>query len=215
VTTHEILEVIGEKNIERIEKISGFKYNGGRDLTGFVDGTRNAPFLVTILDTAIIHSGDEDSDENIGGSYLLASRFAHDLKKFESLSTDEKSKLVGRDFGKIESNSNPKLPDALDHLKPGSGFVYPSLPSSNYHINRGYGVMFRQAWPYRTETEAGLYFMAFSRSLREIDKALNRMLGINTDDETQVDNLLAITKAVTCNYYYCPSVTQLQMLAKK
>jgi len=178
-------------------------------LTGFIDGTRNAPVHGVILDTAIIHEGDEGSNENVGGSYLLTSRFVHDLAKFEAMSNEERSKLVGRDHATVESNANPKLADAMDHLKEGSkGF--PSSPSSNYHINRGYGVMFRQAWPYRTSNEAGLYFMSFSRSLREIDKALNRMLGINTKDETQIDNLLSITTAVTCNYYYCPSIRQLE-----
>jgi len=62
--------------------------------------------------------------------------------------------------------------------------------------------------------EVGLYFMAFSRSLREIDRALNRMLGIKTTDESTVDNLLSITKAASTNYYYCPSLKQLNELNK-
>lgn len=36
------------------------------------------------------------------------------------MTTEEKSKLVGRDYGKIERNANPRLPDAYDHLKPGN-----------------------------------------------------------------------------------------------
>jgi len=143
------LHLAGDKILQdccskTVDVVEGFKYDGGKDLTGFIDGTRNAPFLGSIMDTAIIHEGDESSSENIGGSYLLVSRFVHDLSKFNSFTTDEKSRIIGRDYGKIQNNSNPRLPDALDHLQQGAQYVYPSLPSSNYHINRGFGVMFRQ-----------------------------------------------------------------------
>jgi putative iron-dependent peroxidase len=205
------LRGIGEDNISKLDHTTGFKYLGGKDLTGFIDGTRNAPLEFIIIDAAIIHPGDEDSDSNAGGSYLLTSRFVHNLKKFESLSIAEKSKVIGRDLSTVIDSSNPKLPDAMDHLKnPAS---YPSSPSSNYHINRGFGAMYRQGWPYSTLDESGLYFMGFSRSLRELDAALNRMIGLGTNDETQIDNLLHFSTAVTTNYYYCPSVTQLQKLA--
>lgn len=73
----------------------------------------------------------------------------------------------------------------------------------------------KKAWPFKTEQEAGLFFMAFTRSLKEIDRALDRMLGINTNDEKQVDNLLSITKAVSTNYYYCPSLPQLADLSSE
>jgi hypothetical protein len=36
------------------------------------------------------------------------------------MSTEEKSKLIGRDISKEDRGSNPRLPDALAHLNQGS-----------------------------------------------------------------------------------------------
>jgi len=203
---------LGVQNVQKVEQTNGFKYLDGKDLTGFVDGTRNSSQSYVILDTAVIHTDDDEAIDHVGGSYLLVSRFVHDLQKFQSFNENEKSSLIGRHYSKVESNSNPRLPDAYSHLnKIGD---YPLSQSSNYHINRGYGVMFRQAWPYGTVSENGLLFLAFSRSLKELDTALNRMIGVGTKDESQIDNLWKITRAVSTNYYYCPSVKQLSFLAK-
>lgn len=141
--------------------------------------------------------------------------------KFESLSVEEKSKIMGRDYGKVDSNANPRLPDAYEHVGKSNLFYnwnswidgeYPGSQASNYHINRGYGPMIRQSWPFGTAEENGLAFLAFSRSLQQFDIALNRMLGINTHDESQIDNLFKISKPKHANYYYCPSLKQLSSL---
>jgi len=58
-----------------------------------------------------------------------------------------------------------------------------------------------------------LYFIAFSRSLEELDKALNRMAGHQASDGSP-DRLLSITKAVTSNYYYTPSLKELELLSQ-
>ena len=64
-------------------------------------------------------------------------------------------------------------------------------PDPASHVVRAFGSMYRQvtpvadcvtevnqAYPYRHETEEGLYFLAFSRSLTELEAALIRMAGI-------------------------------------
>jgi len=51
----------------------------------------------------------------------------------------------------------------------------------------------------------------FSRSLNEIDMALRRMAGHYALDGS-TDNLFQITRAVTSNYYYCPSLEELSNL---
>lgn len=75
--------------------------------------------------------------------------------------------------------------------------------------------MIRQSWPFGTAEENGLAFLAFSRSLQQFEIALKRMLGINTHDESQVDNLFQISKPKNASYFYCPSLKQLSLLASK
>jgi len=71
--------------------------------------------------------------------------------------------------------------------------------------------MYRQAMPYISSNEQGLYFICFSRSLNEIDMAIKRMSGNFTKDGS-TDALFEITRAVTSNYYYCPSLEELASL---
>jgi len=54
----------------------------GKDLTGFVDGTRNVP-----LDDTILIS---DDNEHISGSYLYVGQYQHNLNKFNQLNPNEK-----------------------------------------------------------------------------------------------------------------------------
>ncbi len=60
--------------------------------------------------------------------------------------------------------------------------------------------------------EGGLFFCAFTRNLSEIDRALDRMAGVYSEDGTH-DNLLTITRAATSNYYYVPSMEELEWLS--
>jgi len=71
--------------------------------------------------------------------------------------------------------------------------------------------MYRQAMPYISTSDQGLYFICFSRSLNEIDTSIRRMAGHFTKSGS-TDGILDITRAVTSNYYYCPSLEELKSL---
>jgi putative iron-dependent peroxidase len=191
--------------------------NMAKDLTGFVDGTRNPDHLLrALIDEALIFSGD-DEGRHTGGSYMYAGRFIHDLLKFHSFSHEEKSQIIGRDYSKESSHrgydhraENPRLDVEEYHFK---GVRDGEPVESRFHTNRGHGSMYRQAMPYISNNEQGLYFICFSRSLNEIDMALKRMSGHFTKDNS-TDALLDITRAVTSNYYYCPSLEELETLTE-
>jgi len=189
--------------------------NMARDLTGFIDGTRNPDHLLrALIDQTLIFAND-DEGRHVGGSYMYAGRFIHDLVKFHSLSMEDKSQIVGRDYSHVrghkgydERAENPRLDDDMYRFK---GVRDAEPETSRYHTNRGHGSMYRQAMPYISTDEQGLYFICFSRSLNEIDMALRRMAGHYALDGS-TDNLFQITRAVTSNYYYCPSLEELSNL---
>ncbi len=56
--------------------------------------------------------------------------------------------------------------------------------------------------------------MAFSRSSKEIERALDRMVGLDQQKQQPpvVDNLFYMSKPITSNFYYCPSIHQLNAL---
>jgi porphyrinogen peroxidase len=67
------------------------------------------------------------------------------------------------------------------------------------------------SFPYATASEAGLFFIAYTRSLDIVEKMLARMMGISGDGEH--DRLLDYTRAVSGATFFAPSLKILQTLA--
>jgi deferrochelatase/peroxidase EfeB len=88
-----ILEL--KPQISKFEQTIGWKYLDSRDLSGFVDGTRNPVVPFAIIDAALIQMLEEgDDSDSLGGSFCFTSKWAHDLNKvvtqFSSKSNKQK-----------------------------------------------------------------------------------------------------------------------------
>ena len=83
----------------------GFTYRGGRDITGFIDGTANPP-LTRAADVALVPPGRAGE----GGSHVLAMRWVHDLAAFERLSLPEQERVIGRTKADSVELSPPRSP---------------------------------------------------------------------------------------------------------
>jgi putative iron-dependent peroxidase len=79
-----------DKNVEKKTQTPGFRYKGGRDLTGFIDGTRNPDHLLRALVDVTIIFPDDDRVSHEAGSYMYAGRYVHDLPKFHKMPEDHK-----------------------------------------------------------------------------------------------------------------------------
>lgn len=65
------------------------QYLDGRDLSGFMDGSRNAPSKRAIIDSAVINVDfDVENADWIGGSFVFTSKFLHDLDKVHPTQID-------------------------------------------------------------------------------------------------------------------------------
>eukprot|EP01129_Flabellula_baltica_P004804 TRINITY_DN1707_c0_g1_i1.p1 TRINITY_DN1707_c0_g1~~TRINITY_DN1707_c0_g1_i1.p1 ORF type:complete len:582 (+),score=129.39 TRINITY_DN1707_c0_g1_i1:60-1748(+) len=193
---------------------TGFSPNQGRDLTGFVDGTRNPDHLLrAVVDQTLIFGSDDESN-HVGGSFMYAGKYIHNLRKFHAMNNEEKSNIIGRDYSVVQAHvgydkraENARL-DNDEYRNRGAR----DTPAPNrYHTNRGHASIYRQAMPFISGDEQGLYFIAFARTIDEFDLVLDRMSGKFQEDGT-TDALFDISKAVTSNYYYCPSLRELQDL---
>eukprot|EP01130_Rhizamoeba_saxonica_P017023 TRINITY_DN804_c0_g1_i1.p1 TRINITY_DN804_c0_g1~~TRINITY_DN804_c0_g1_i1.p1 ORF type:complete len:448 (-),score=100.27 TRINITY_DN804_c0_g1_i1:420-1697(-) len=194
---------------------TGYSPNLGRDLTGFIDGTRNPDHLLrALVDEAIVFPSDEEG-EHVGGSYCYYGRFVHDLVRFHQHSDEEKSEIIGRDYNheKIHKGYDRRPENKrLDEDVYRSKHVRTEEAAPNrYHTGRAHGSMYRQSMPFIEGDEQGLQFIAFARYPIEFDQALKRMAG-HFQPDGSTDALLDITQSQYNNYFYIPSLEELKKL---
>ena len=153
----------------------GFRYRGGRDLTGFKVGAAN-PKGKDRMATALIADGD-----HAGGSYLHAQHWAHDLAKFNALSVADQEAVFGR-----RKESDELMGDRAE----------------DSHVTRtrlAGNEIYRRSVPVGDTGNPGFYVLAFSADAGRYDALLKSMYGGGSHDR-----MLAYTKATSGSYYYAP-----------
>ena len=164
--------------------MGAFVFRGGRDLTGFEDGTEN-PKDARAVEVAIAR-GALGLD---GSSFVSVQRWVHALDQVEHLTPGEKSHVVGRSF-----ETNEELEDA-----PPSAHVKRAAQES-YEPE---AFMLRRSMPYGDSRVQGLYFVAYGASLDPFERVLHRMAGL---DDGVPDALFRFSRPVTGGAYWCPPV---------
>jgi putative iron-dependent peroxidase len=173
---------------------AGFAYRGGRDITGFVDGTANPPTLEA-PEVAIVPAGQPGE----GGSFVLVQRWVHDLRTFGDLSVPEQERVIGRT--KAESI------ELADDAKPPTAHV----ARVTVEVEGEELQIVRRSVPYGSVAEHGLYFVAFSADPSRFTRMLSRMFGISGDGIR--DRLTDFSHPVSGAFYYAPSQNALSELA--
>jgi putative iron-dependent peroxidase len=172
----------------------GFTYHGGRDITGFIDGTAN-PQVRRAADVAIVPPGDPGA----GGSHVLVMRWVHDLVAFNRLAVEEQERVIGRTKAdSVELPASQKPPTA--HI----ARAEVTVAGEELQI-------FRRSVPYGSAAEYGLYFVAFSADRTRYDHMLGRMFGTALDGLR--DRLTDFSRPVSGAYYFAPSLNALNELA--
>ncbi len=176
------------------EEIHGFRYRDSRDLTGFIDGTENPKGKARAVAALI---GAEDR-RFAGGSYIAVQRYVHDLERWRRLDEREQERIIGRTKRSSVELSKSKKP-ATAHI-------------SRVVIERDGKELelLRQSYPWGTVHEAGLYFIAYMKSLDIFDLMLARMMG--TTGDGLHDRLMEFSRAVTGATFFAPSVETLASL---
>lgn len=179
---------------ELTEEVHGFRYLDSRDLTGFIDGTEN-PKGKARAAAALI--GDDDR-AFAGGSYVAVQRYVHDLERWRGMSDREQEGIIGR-----TKRGSVELPKTR---KPATAHI------SRVVIERDGAELqiLRQSYPWGTVREAGLYFVAYTKSLDIFDLMLARMMG--TTNDGLHDRLMEFSRAVTGATFFVPSLRTLDTL---
>ncbi len=173
-----------------VDEVHGFKFFDNRDLMGFVDGTENPDGPLAVSATQI---GAEDPDF-AGGCYVHVQRYLHDLSAWNSLSTEEQEKVIGR----------TKLDDIelSDAVKPANSHL-----ALNVIIDDDGNELkiLRHNMPFGEvgKGEFGTYYIGYSRAASATERMLRNMfIG---DPPGNTDRILEFSTAVTGSMFFTPT----------
>ncbi|MDX2093470.1 MAG: Dyp-type peroxidase [Kofleriaceae bacterium] len=166
------------------EDVTAYKFDIGRDLSGYEDGTENPKGEAA---AAAALGAD-------GSSFVAAQRWVHDLAKLEAFTANVRDGLIGRN---IETNDELAEPPPHAHTK-----------RSQQEFFDPPGFMVRRSMPYGGLKEHGLYFVAYVAALDTFENMMKRMAGV---DDGIVDGLFAFSRPVSGGYYWCPPVAAGQL----
>jgi len=171
-----------------VEETSSWPYRHDRDLTGFVDGTEN-PSLIDAPELTLVPEGRPGA----GGTILLLQKWAHDVAAWESLSTTEQERAMGR-----TKDDSVELEDR----------------PPNSHVARNdqeqFGKIFRRNMPYGTVTDHGTMFVGFCGEQRPLVAMLESMAGLADGVR---DAITRYTRPLTGAFYFVPSTQDLSRFA--
>lgn len=164
--------------------LDAFLYSGGRDLTGYEDGTEN-PKGEAAIEATLVDSGEGVKHS----SFAAVQKWVHDLARFRAFSAEQRDATIGR---RIQDNEEIEDAPASAHVKRTAqeSFDPPAF-------------MLRQSLAWATGREQGLEFVAYVESLDRFERELRRMVG---HDDGIVDALFTFSRPVTGGYYWCPPV---------
>jgi len=171
-------------------EVAGWTYKDSRDLTGFIDGTKN-PSLADAPEVALIPDGTPGA----GGSVLLIQQWTHDATALEALSQGEQEKVIGR-----TKQASIELDEAV--TGPMSHVARTTIEEDGVERH-----IFRRNSPFGTATSHGTMFIGFSAVQHRLARMLSRMAG--AEDGIR-DALTRYTTAVSGAYYFVPSVEALR-----
>ncbi len=165
--------------------LDAFVFDGGRDLTGYEDGTEN-PHGEKALETAFVQA-----DSNLAGSSFVAvQKWIHDLSLFQSFPPAERDDIIGR-----RQTDNEELDDA-----PESSHVKRTAQESFDPE----AFMLRRSMPFTEGQISGLNFVAFGNSFDAFEAQLRRMAGL---DDGIHDALFRFSRPISTSYFWCPPLT--------
>ena len=163
--------------------IDAFTHDGGRDLTGYVDGTEN-PKGKKAENAAIVCGQGAGLD---GSSFVAVQQWVHDFAAFAALPARDQDNAIGR-----RRKDNLELTHA-----PASAHVKRTAQESF----EPEAFVLRRSMPWAENTRGGLNFVAFGKSFDAFEAQLKRMVGA---EDGITDALFKFTLPVSGSYFWCP-----------
>jgi putative iron-dependent peroxidase len=166
-----LVEAMGSA-ITIVDEVHGFKFFDNRDLMGFVDGTENP---------------------DAGGCYVHVQKYVHDMDSWNSLSTEEQERVIGR----------TKLDDIEldDAVKPANSHLALNVITDDDGTELK---IVRHNMPFGEigKGEFGTYYIGYSRTPSVTERMLDNMfIG---DPPGNTDRILDFSTALTGGLFFTP-----------
>jgi len=172
------------------QTVDAFVYQGGKDLTGYEDGTEN-PTGQQAVAAAILADAGPGLD---GSSFVAVQQWLHDLDTFDAMSPRAQDDTFGR-----RKSDNEEFASA-----PTSAHVKRTAQESF----DPQAFILRRSMPWSKGQQAGLVFVAFGKSFDAYEALLSRMVGI---EDGGSDALFNFTRPLTGAYFWCPPMAEKQL----
>ncbi|MGE0386066.1 MAG: Dyp-type peroxidase [Gammaproteobacteria bacterium] len=163
--------------------VDGFQHDGGRDLSGYVDGTEN-PKGAKAAAAAIARDAGTGLD---GSSYVAVQLWVHDFARLEAMSPKAQDNAIGR--RKVDDVELEKAPRSAHVKRTAQESFDPEA------------FVLRRSMPWSDGNRAGLNFIAFGRTLDAYEALLRRMVGA---EDGITDALFKFTRPISGSYFWCP-----------
>ena len=183
--------------LSTVDETHGFRYFDDRDLLGFVDGTEN-PRGLAALNAALITAAEDP--HHAAGSYVIIQKYLHDMSKWNSLTTEEQERVIGR--AKL---SDIEMSDAVKPKNAHSALT--SIDENGKELQ-----ILRDNMPFGKpgQGEFGTYFIGYCHTPRVTEQMLENMfIG---KPPGNYDRLLDFSRAVSGSLFFAPSSTFLDSL---
>ncbi|MCA9549061.1 MAG: Dyp-type peroxidase [Myxococcales bacterium] len=167
--------------------VDAFKYQDGRDLSGYVDGTEN-PEGDEALAAAFTAGRGPGLD---GGSFVAVQTWVHELSRFEAHTRAERDDIFGR-----RQADNEEFEEA-----PRSAHVKRTAQESF----QPEAFVLRRSMPWADARREGLVFVAFGHTFDAFEAILTRMVGL---EDGITDALFTFTHPEDTRYLWCPPLVQ-------
>jgi putative iron-dependent peroxidase len=168
-------------------QVDAFKYQSGRDLTGYEDGTEN-PEDTEAIEAAIVESENPQID---GSSFVAIQQWQHNFAQFNAMSEHAQNYAIGR-----RRTDNEELEDAPEsaHVK--------RTAQENFEPE---AFVVRRSMPWMRDGQGGLYFVAFGHSFDAFEAQFSKMLGL---EDGINDALFQFSTPLNNAYFWCPPKQQ-------
>ena len=163
--------------------LDAFIHGGGRDLTGYEDGTENPKGKAAMAAAVSKRKGIA------GSSFVAVQQWQHDMSRYHAMPAKEQDHCIGR-----RRTDNEELEDAPEsaHVK---RTAQESFDPEAFVV--------RRSMPWAEGRDCGLVFTAFGSSFDAFEAQFRRMLGV---EDGTMDALFTFTRPLTGAYFWCPPV---------
>ncbi len=179
-----LTEVLGDA-FSLVSAVAAFRHEGGRDLSGYVDGTENPTGRAAARTVTVTGAGAGLE----GSSFVAVQQWRHDFAAIAAMSPGARDLAVGRRL-----SDNVELEDA-----PSSAHVKRTAQESF----EPEAFTLRRSMPWLQAGEGGLMFVSFGASFDGFEAQLRRMSGL---EDGVRDAMFTMSQPISGAYFWCPPV---------